>query len=354
MRKPYPHRQKIIIQPSFPNNKLSSRPRKKKVEKRETIDYSFTPQFRLPAKATFTPYDQPNPTDESPKFSQTMNYSDAGNYSPASPELLRACEQGDGCEPAQELLGGGCVQHGGVLFSAQPISGTEIGHTCGIDDSQGVRVCGDFGEIPQVASLCNWRAPLITSSDGDGIRDDDEDCGPGAFNNNGAWEPGQSETDPSNPDTDGDGLWDGWVDVDSSLSFGGTDRPGEGYGGQGYIGISATNPLDIDSDNDGLIDGHSMTINGIRYLGEAVFGSDPLHQDTDRDRIKDDIEPRVLYRTDALEYSDFNTSYVEVDLDWSNYNYDELERFQGQGTDSYGSLISNDVTRVSFFDGSCF
>ncbi|MCK5019160.1 MAG: hypothetical protein KAS32_19015, partial [Candidatus Peribacteraceae bacterium] len=77
--------------------------------------------------------------------------------------------------------GGGCVQHGGVLNSAQPISGTEIGHTCGIDDSQGVRVCGDFVEIPQVASQCSrenaklfgdrrncqiptyWRAPLITS-----------------------------------------------------------------------------------------------------------------------------------------------------------------------------------------------
>ncbi|MCK5018652.1 MAG: hypothetical protein KAS32_16445, partial [Candidatus Peribacteraceae bacterium] len=65
--------------------------------------------------------------------------------------------------------------------SAQPISGMEIGRTCGIDDSQGVRVCGDYEVIPQVASQSSrenaklfgdrrncgippyWGAPLVTS-----------------------------------------------------------------------------------------------------------------------------------------------------------------------------------------------
>ncbi len=69
MKKPYPHIRIVIIQPSFPNNKLSSRPRKKKVVKRKTIDYNFTPQFRLPASAIHTPYDLPNPTDNAPSFS---------------------------------------------------------------------------------------------------------------------------------------------------------------------------------------------------------------------------------------------------------------------------------------------
>jgi len=170
MKKPYPHRRRIIVQPSFPNNKLSTRPRRKKIIKQKTIDYNFTPQFRLPANTIQTPYDQPNPTNNAPTFSQTMNYSDAGIYSPVSPDPLRACDWGEGQEPAQELLGGGLVQSGGVLSSAQPISGMEIGHTCGIGDSQGVRVCGDFAEIPQVASWCNWRAPVITSVDPAGIR----------------------------------------------------------------------------------------------------------------------------------------------------------------------------------------
>ena len=181
MIKKHVHKRREIILPSFPNNKLSTRPRKKKVEKREIIEDDLTIYPRIPDTAISTPYDQPNPTDHTPSFSQTMNYSDAGIYSPASADPFRAWEQGVGCDPAEEWKGGGCVQHGGVLNSAQPISGTEIGHTCGIDDSQGVRVCGDFVEIPQVASQCSrenaklfgdrrncqiptyWRAPLITS-----------------------------------------------------------------------------------------------------------------------------------------------------------------------------------------------
>ena len=78
MSKPFIHKRREIILPSFPNNKLSTRPRKRKVEKREIIEDALTIYPRVLASAIFTPYDLPNPTDSAPSFSQTMNYSDAG------------------------------------------------------------------------------------------------------------------------------------------------------------------------------------------------------------------------------------------------------------------------------------
>jgi len=72
VRKYYPHRWREKIQPSFPNNKLSSRPRKKQVPKQEIIEDDLTIYNRLPAKATFTPYDQPSPTEEAPSSIQVL------------------------------------------------------------------------------------------------------------------------------------------------------------------------------------------------------------------------------------------------------------------------------------------
>ncbi|MBA3046012.1 MAG: hypothetical protein FP824_07345 [Euryarchaeota archaeon] len=80
------HKRKVIVQPSFPNNRFSTRPRRKKVVKcQEWREEESSAYFGVPNSAIFTPFDIPNPTDNAPKFSHTIHYSDAGGYAPAFP-----------------------------------------------------------------------------------------------------------------------------------------------------------------------------------------------------------------------------------------------------------------------------
>lgn len=116
MRKPYPHRRRIIIQYSFPNNKLSTRPRKKKVKKQKGIDCN-------------------------------LFYLDTGNYSPVSTEPLRGLRTG-GWRVSHRRSGrvGDAPSTVAVNVTAQPIFSQKIGRTCGIGFSQGVRVRGHFAD----------------------------------------------------------------------------------------------------------------------------------------------------------------------------------------------------------------
>ncbi len=78
-------------------------------------------------------------------------------------------------------------------------------------------------------------------------------------------------TDPYNPDSDGDGIWDGYeinwnIDID----------------GDGYI-----NALDMDSDGDDLLDGvEDKNLNGIVDVGETSY----VLADTDSDCLLDGVE----------------------------------------------------------------
>jgi len=74
-------------------------------------------------------------------------------------------------------------------------------------------------------------------------------------------------TDPNNPDTDGDGLWDG----DEVRKY-------------------FTNPLNPDTDGDGLTDGDEV----LKYM------TDPLNPDTDGDGLNDGDEV-LKYKTDPLK-----------------------------------------------------
>lgn len=82
-------------------------------------------------------------------------------------------------------------------------------------------------------------------------------------------------TDPTNPDTDGDGLTDG-SEVD---------------------GANPTNPLDTDTDDDGLTDGQEdSNANGAIEAGET----DPNEADTDLDGLTDGTEVNGANPTDPL------------------------------------------------------
>ncbi len=72
-------------------------------------------------------------------------------------------------------------------------------------------------------------------------------------NGNGASDPG--ETDPSNPDSDGDGICDGAPGPDIVDDAGVVCRSGEDLDGDGMVDPDETDPNVADTDGDGLLDG---------------------------------------------------------------------------------------------------
>lgn len=122
--------------------------------------------------------------------------------------------------------------------------------------------------------------PFDGDADDDGLIYLSED-----INNNGIVDPG--ETDPYNPDTDGDGLNDG-------LERGLSQPEGKGTGSTWRNDTdpnTKSDPLDPDSDNDGLTDGQEdKNENGKVDLNET----NPIDTDTDDDGLTDDSEDKDL------------------------------------------------------------
>ena len=106
--------------------------------------------------------------------------------------------------------------------------------------------------------------------DGDGVTDFDEY---------------ENKTNPSEVDTDGDGLADG-VENNS----GDYDSPE----------ATGTDPLNPDTDNDGLLDG--LENNSGTYVSAENPGTDPHNPDTDGDEILDGVE--INNRTNPLDAED--------------------------------------------------
>ena len=140
--------------------------------------------------------------------------------------------------------------------------------------------------------------PLNTDSDNDGIHDGVElgvtggvsggiSDGTGVVytgTNLAAFVPDAdptTTTDPSDPDSDDDGLGDGAEDANADGATGNT------IGGTGSNGSGETDPNDIDTDGDGLRDGDE--VNGTGPL-TVVGPTDPLDTDTDDGGTEDGAE----------------------------------------------------------------
>ena len=159
--------------------------------------------------------------------------------------------------------------------------------------------------IPEFNHFLFIHYPSIFDTDRDGLIDEwdycieDIDCdddgltdgpiGSEDLNANGIVDPG--ETDPNNPDTDGDGLYDG---TEKGLT-----EPETIEGGLGGTDLSAghfipdadpssiTDPTKADSDNDGLLDGEEDT----NHDGKVDAGeTDPANIDSDGDGVQDGTE----------------------------------------------------------------
>lgn len=121
----------------------------------------------------------------------------------------------------------------------------------------------------------------------------------------------QDQTDPANPDTDGDGATDGVEKAGGSDPLN-PDSDGDGMSdGDEYL--AGADPTDNDSDNDGVSDGDEQVAgtdptdpdsdgDGASDGDERDAGSDPLNPDSDGDGIPDGKELELgLDPTDASD-----------------------------------------------------
>ena len=175
--------------------------------------------------------------------------------------------------------------------------GVELGRAQNLDPAY----CPDFVADADPSTQTN---PLSLDSDDDGLSDGLEDS-----DHNGQFDSG--ETDPSNPDTDGDDLCDGPPHAFAGVCTGGEDLNANGVvdrgetdprvaeGAQVDAGSQDVDPLDPmngsnDSDCDGLSD-------AIEFATVYPSGgqTDPNNPDTDGDGILDGVELGVTSSPDV-------------------------------------------------------
>jgi len=189
----------------------------------------------------------------------------------------------------------------------------------GVEAGASAQVPGGCGVALLDADPSTVTDLLDADSDEDGTNDGLEDRnrdGALAAPNPG----GQQETDPTDPDTDGDALCDGPATV-QGVCTGGEDRNKNGFvdadetdprvpnvdtDGDGLSddieNTLGTNPNDPDSDDDGLTDGEEALTRGTNPLSpdsdcdgindgeEVTSGTNPLLFDSDGDGISDGVE----------------------------------------------------------------
>ena len=141
--------------------------------------------------------------------------------------------------------------------------------------------------------------------------------------------PADPQTDPLNPDTDGDGMQDGW-EVANGLDPTGSGGENGANGDPDGDGLTnaqeaalGTKPKDADSDDDGLDDGE-----------EVQRGTDPNTPDSDEDGLEDgeDADPR----DNAITWkptSEPGYAFLEIE------GWDQIEHGDPVMTNKKGQLL---------------
>ncbi|MBI5545420.1 MAG: hypothetical protein HY901_16160 [Deltaproteobacteria bacterium] len=281
-------------------------------------------------------------TDADGLLDGTEDANHDGVRGPAETNPLVADSDGDGCPDGYED-----GDRDGTLDPGESNPLTAGDCTLGSLDSDGDGL-SDVVEV-QVTHT----DPLKADTDGDGLRDGEEDRNADGVLDAGETDPRSADTDcdglydaeeagfrtdPRRADSDGDGLRDG-LEVGRATSpqagcvFSGDAHPasrtfpdkadtdGDGLpdgvedeNGNGRVDPSETSPTNPDSDGDGLADGaEDANGNGVLDPGE----SDPTKADTDGDSIPDRIE-RVVTMTDPTKADTDGDGCLdsEEDRDW--------------------------------------
>lgn len=145
------------------------------------------------------------------------------------------------------------------------------------------------------------------------------------------------------PDSDGDGLPDGWeYGLDLNL-FSASDAQEDSFDGDGLTNleeyIHKTSVRNVDTDDDGLSDG----------LEVHVFRTDPTKKDTDGDGISDGLEAAAAgFNANVMILP---KNWIKAQLLWSNYTMDVLTNSSVIGI-TFNSTSKQLTVNVNGVDGT--
>jgi outer membrane protein OmpA-like peptidoglycan-associated protein len=180
--------------------------------------------------------------------------------------------------------------------------------------------------------------PLNPDTDNDGLKDGEEIK--------------IYKTDPKKPDTDGDGLKDGEEVNKYKTDPNNPDTDGDGLKDGGEVNAYKTDPLKADTDGDGLNDGDELNKyktdplnpdtdgDGLKDGDEVnKYKTNPLNPDTDDDGLKDGDEVNI-YKTDPLN-PDTDNDGLKDGEEVNVYKTDPLKADTDGGSVSDGREIIN-------------
>ncbi len=195
----------------------------------------------------------------------------------------------------------------GLDFDLEPIrtySHVPLGRSWKVDTSFIGKLEFRPDGLTNLEEIENGTDPLSWDTDGDTM----ERPNGSELRFHDGWETSRDtmDTDPTNPDTDGDGIWDAWEtyyglnplnDSDKSLDLDGDD----------VINLEefkmGLDPLGPDTDDDGMTDGWEIEMNllptepdadydpdddSLTNLDEYRKGTDPHNEDSDHDGFRDE------------------------------------------------------------------
>jgi len=129
------------------------------------------------------------------------------------------------------------------------------------------------------------------------------------------------ETDPENPDSDGDDLPDGWEAWYHMDPLNDTGRNGPDYDLDGPLDYDIMYPWDLSEELEDYIWGNYICGDGATNLEEYLAGTSPWRRDSDNDSLEDGLEmDSVVFRTNVEEGALRFDSYGS-ESDWIWYNF---------------------------------
>lgn len=172
-------------------------------------------------------------------------------------------------------------------------------------------LASNASELADIYNDINEKIDIETDSDGDGIADYYEE-------NLTMFNGVTIKLDKNNPDSDGDGLYDGEEVVELNYEYNADKTQVK------VTGKLISNPLNADTDGDGLTDEEEI----------YYYGTDPFKSDTDGDGLTDSLEMALWFdplqadadgdgRLDLQEYQE-GTSPFNYDKDWYEHVWDFL------------------------------
>jgi hypothetical protein len=221
---------------------------------------------------------------------QESTGSENDHYANRPTDPMKADTDGDGLDDGAEIQRGTDpwdpdTDDGGVADGTEVDRGTDPLQAAD-DATRPVPVIDADGDgLSLVDEVASGTDPTNPDTDGDGLKD-------------GA-EVNTHQTDPNNPDTDGDGLTDGREVNTTRTNPTKADTDADGLTDGREVNTTRTNPTKADTDADGLTDGREVLQVATKKYKRCH--TSPVRRDTDKDGLTDGAEI-LRWRTNPCDW----------------------------------------------------